>query len=379
MNDIRLTYCGNVHAAGDVDAWLAALERYAAPVAAAQPKPFGLGAWWNARCAARLASSAAAREQVAERLSALELGLWSLNVFPFAVFHDQRVKGKVYRPHWGDPRRLRYTLDAAAAAAGLVPAGSVVPLSTLPLGFGSGDLPAMAERLRQAGAALAELEARTGVCCVLALEPEPACLIETTAQAAAFLENWVFAAAAGRRAPEESLRRHLGVCVDLCHLAVVNEEPLAALRALLAAGIAVPKIQVSSCLELRQPAAALDQLLAFDEPRYLHQTASDAGLRAVDLAEVAARRAEFAAAARLRTHFHVPVFWDRDGPLGSTRAEVERVLQSLRPPYPVLEVETYTWSVLDRAAFGAEDLVSGLCQELAFVRRQLQRQDSLPA
>jgi hypothetical protein len=130
-------------------------------------------------------------------------------------------------------------------------------------------------------------------------------------------------------------------------------------------------------LELRDPAAALDRLLAFDEPRYLHQTAGGGGLRALDLSEVRARRAEFAAAPRLRTHFHVPLFWDQPGALGSTRAEVERVLAHLAhhaqaaADSPLLEVETYTWSVLDGAEFGADDLVAGLCAELAFARARL--------
>ena len=126
---------------------------------------------------------------------------------------------------------------------------------------------------------------------------------------------------------------------------------------------------MSSCLELRDP-RSLDLLLAFDEPRYLHQSVSNSGLRALDLPEVRARAEEFAAEKCIRTHFHMPVFWD-DDVLGSTRREVERVLRALRPPYPVLEVETYTWSVLDRAMVGTRDLVHGLCEELAVARSHL--------
>ena len=45
----------------------------------------------------------------------------------------------------------------------------------------------------------------------------------------------------------------------------------------------------------------------------------------------------------------MPLFWDAPGALGSTRSEVERVLRALAAspePLPLLEVETYTWSVL---------------------------------
>ena len=226
----------------------------------------------------------------------------------------------------------------------------------------------MARNLARCASAFAAIEQRTGVRCVLALEPEPDCLLETAGATAAFLERWLFEAGSGITVPADVLRRHLGVCVDLCHLAVVGEEPLAALRDLRARGIAVPKIQVSACLELRD-GAELDRLLAFAEPRYLHQTAASNGLRALDLPDVAAARERFAASGVLRSHYHVPLFWDATGALGSTQREVERVLRALpgEPgPKPLLEVETYTWSVLGDFA-GAAPLHAHLQRELETV------------
>jgi hypothetical protein len=252
-----------------------------------------------------------------------------------------------------------------------------VPLSTLPLGYrAAGDAPAdlrvMARNLARCASALAAIEQRTGVRCVLALEPEPQCLLETAAGTAAFLEQWLFDEGAWTTVPGDVLRRHVGVCVDLCHLAVVGEDPLHALRDLRARGIAVPKIQVSSCLELRD-GEQLDRLLAFAEPRYLHQTVAASGVRALDLPDVAAARAAFASGGRVRSHYHVPLFWDEPGPLGSTQREVARVLAalpSLGAPAPLLEVETYTWSVLGDFA-GDAPLHERIAQELAWVRAQL--------
>lgn len=160
--------------------------------------------------------------------------------------------------------------------------------------------------------------------------------------------------------------------MDLCHLAVVGEEPLAALADLTQRGIAVPKIQVSSCLEARSP-EALDPLLQFDEPRYLHQTANARGDRALDLDLVRARRAEFATGGTVRTHFHMPLWWDEAGAFGSTRAEVERVLRALARaggPLPLLEVETYTWSVLG-SFLGSEPLARRIGRELDFAANLL--------
>lgn len=373
MATARLTYCGNVHAAADLATCLRTLREHAVPVAAAARaagRPFGLGAWWPMDLAAALAADRGERERFAAALGELGLPLWTLNVFPFGDFHGDVVKTSVYAPDWQTEDRLLYVRTCAEVAATLVPAGTELPLSTLPLGHRAAgdpgaDLRRMARNLARCASAFAAIEQETGVRCVLALEPEPDCLLETCAEAAAFLERWLFDEGAWTTVGEAVLRRHLGVCVDLCHLAVVGEDPLAALADLRARGIAVPKIQVSACLELRDP-AAIDRLLAFAEPRYLHQTVAANGLRALDLDLVAARRAEFAAAGRLRSHYHVPVYWDDPGPLGSTRAEVERVLRALAPEpdtLPLLEVETYTWGVLGDFA-GEAPLHERLAREL---------------
>lgn len=364
MTPWRLTYCGNVHPAPDLGAVEVALREHTAPVARAARaagRTFGIGSWWPATLAAQLAADPAALARLRELLGELDLPLWTLNVFPHGGFHDDVVKTAVYRPDWAHEDRLAYTRQCAEIGAALLPAGCELPLSTLPLGYcGPGDagpdLRLMARNLARCASAFAAIEQQTGVCCVLALEPEPDCLLETAAATAAFLERWLFDEGAWTTVSERVLRRHLGVCVDLCHLAVVGEDPLTALADLRARGIAVPKIQVSACLELRDP-NALDRLLAFAEPRYLHQTRSlhqnvaANGPRALDLPDVARRRAEFVrpGAGVVRSHYHVPLFWDDAGALGSTQREVARVLRALAAgpdPLPLLEVETYTWSVL---------------------------------
>jgi hypothetical protein len=305
-------------------------------------------------------------------MQTVEVPLWTLNAFPFGDFHETVVKTNVYVPDWGEQDRMLYTRRCAEVGASLLKEGDVLPISTLPLGYrGPGavaaDLDQMAGNLAQVASIFSALEAKTGVRCVLAIEPEPDCILETVKQTVAFLEESIFNGAC-KMVPEEQLRRHIGVCVDLCHLAVLGEDPLQALGDLKSHGIEVPKIQVSSCLEARRP-EGIEELLTFVEPRYLHQAVAENGIRSLDLDGVAARQSEFECAGRVRAHFHVPLDWDTDGPLGSTQQEVRGVLEALAAgsdPVPLLEVETYTWSVLgDR--FGGAPLAERIQRELDWV------------
>lgn len=320
-----------------------------------------------------LSQNATARHQLRDALATDDVPLWTLNVFPFGDFHEEVVKTSVYAPDWGEEERLLYTRRCAEVGASLCREGDVLPLSTLPLGYRArgaqeADLRVMARNLARAASMLAGVEKQTGVRCVLAIEPEPNCLLETVKQTADFLDTWLFEEGAWTTVPEEHLRRHLGVCVDLCHLAVLDEDPLAAMQDLKQRGIDVPKIQVSSCLEVRR-AEGIEQLLQFDEPRYLHQTVAQNGIRVLDLDGVKRRQFEFESAGRVRTHYHVPLDWDQEGPFGSTQQEVRRVLTALAAgsdPVPLLEVETYTWSVLGDT-FGDEPLTDRLQRELDWV------------
>ncbi|GAB4140025.1 MAG: metabolite traffic protein EboE [Planctomycetota bacterium] len=377
----RLTYCGNVHSAVDLDGWVDGVARFAAPLLARARdlgRAFGLGVHWPASLARTLAGDQAALRRAREAMEDLGLALWTANAFPYGDFCADAVKLLVYEPDWETEERLAYTVDCARVCAELASPGQEIPISTLPLGFrppgARADLRLMARNLARAASAMAAIEHRTGVTCVLALEPEPFCLLETCSEAASFLEQWLFDEGAWTTIPEGVLRRHLGICIDLCHLAVVREDPKRAFSDLAARGIRVPKIQVSACLELRD-GAAIDELLSFDEPRYLHQTVAENGLCALDLPEVRDRRAEFTAAGGLRTHFHVPISEEGGERLGTTSRDVARFLRgarSLARPIPLLEVETYTWpSWLARRGAERRLTAADIGGELEFAERCL--------
>lgn len=386
----QLTYCLNVHRS---ETWAEARAALTGPARAVKAAvcpdaPFAVGLRFSARAAAELADPTA-RADLKALLAAEGFRAVTVNGFPYGPFHGQTVKQSVYLPDWRSPERLAYTLALAELMADIAPEGGTVSLSTVPGAFapeGRGAEAAMAGMMLRAAAHLAALRERTGVTVALALEPEPCCFLETTAQAVAFFGGWLFSADAAARLAAlsglsraqaaEALPRHLGLCYDVCHAAVEFEDAADSLAALRAAGIAVHKLQLSAALRIpRLDAAARAALAPFAEPTYLHQVVSRRDGRLTRFADLPEALAEGAAqdGAEWRVHFHVPVFAAEAGPFATTRGFLEEVL-ALHARAPVsahLEVETYTWDVLP-AALRGPSVEADVAREIVWVRERLQ-------
>ncbi|MFF0793025.1 metabolite traffic protein EboE [Streptomyces spiralis] len=368
---VHLAYCTNVHPAEDLDGVLAQLARHAEPVRERLGAPvLGLGLWLARDAAAALAADDAAVGGLRRELAARGLEVVTLNGFPYRGFHDPVVKHAVYRPDWTEPDRLHYTLDLARVLAALLPDdaahGSV---STVPLGWRTPWTSAQADEaartLDTLADGLADLAADTGRTIRVGLEPEPGCVVETTAEAARHL------------ARVDTDR--IGVCLDACHLAVGFEEPAAALARLEAAGLTVVKTQASCALQAADPSdpATREALARFAEPRFLHQVRERGNPpRAVDDLDDALAGG-LPGRDPWRVHFHVPLHADPEPPLTTTRPELEATLAALlggdtaRTAH--VEAETYTWGVLPEAGRprGPDALADGIAAELAFTRDHL--------
>jgi hypothetical protein len=301
----------------------------------------------------------------------------------------------VYLPDWLDEARLAYTDDLARLLAALLPADREIEgsVSTVPGAFrgnvhGEAEETRMADLLVRHVATLYRLHEDTGRMVALALEPEPCCHLETVAETVAFFERHLFARSATRRlaattgladsACEMVLRRHLGVCLDACHMAVEFEEPRAALDALRGAGIRVVKAQLSAGLQARlggDDASTRAALAPFAEGVYLHQVVErrDGTLRRfLDLPEALATATRPGPPREWRIHFHVPLFRETLGSFTNTQRWLASLLEILaREPHTGhLEVETYTWDVLPEE-HRREDIVTAVARELAWVLERL--------
>jgi len=201
-----LTYCTNIHPG---ESWPETRRTVAERVTQVKQRvspdaPFGVGLRLSARAAGALAEPETL-DDFAALLAENDLYVFTVNGFPYGPFHDTTVKAGVYEPSWAEGARLDYTNRLADLLARLLPEGMAGSISTAPCAFrpvGRGREEAMREHLLRHAAHLHAIARRTGKQIALALEPEPCCYLETTAEAVDFFKGCLLDRAAIRRMSE---------------------------------------------------------------------------------------------------------------------------------------------------------------------------------
>jgi sugar phosphate isomerase/epimerase len=391
--DVHLTYCTNIHAGETWDEVRESLASHLPPIkAAVSPNaPLGVGLRLSA-IAAQALSQPAAFEELRAFLAHHDLYVFTINAFPYGPFHGTRVKEDVYQPDWLMPERLTYSDQAADILARLLPEGMIGSVSTVPGTFKAvaaqrPDAPrAMAGAVARHVANLVAVQRRTGREIVLALEPEPCCFLETIDETVAFFRDHLHADASAAIVAQatglslalagDALRRHVGVCYDICHGAVEFEDPDDAFARFSAAGIRIAKLQLSSALRLPAVGAETERTLTrFDDGVYLHQVVqrrNGAIARYIDLAPAFAALRAGDAGGEWRVHCHVPVFLEVAGSFHSTQPTLKAALACTKAGFvsPHLEVETYTWDVLP-PELRQESRADAIAREMNWVLQEL--------
>ena len=382
MKNWIIGYCTNVHTGTSTEDIIENLSSYSGEVRDQLARPtLPVGLWIPHEAAASWRKDVSPLKQT---LVDHALTAYTINAFPWTNFHGDVVKRDVYQPPWWDERRADYTLAVAEILAALMDenlsgetdaSDAVGSISTLPLGWRGGgsssamaaagralqdDVDRAASNLRRVADGLRRLESKTGRRITLAIEPEPGCLLDHSEQVVELF---------GRELTENHHRRHLSVCHDVCHGAVMGQSQREILSAYKRAGIEVGKLQVSSGIVARwdtmahpRRIEAAKELSKFAEDRYLHQTgrqsnrqdsAGDGFQLAEDLPDLLSGGDDPSRDDdRWVVHFHVPIFLDRFGHLATTQGDIIEALAAVGGDVPDLqftghvEVETYAWSVL---------------------------------
>ena len=352
-----LGYCTNIHPGVEVDEICHNLKAVSAEVAerrASAKKSLPIGLWISYAASVQLRRHG--MQPLIDAIKKHNFLPFSINGFPYENFHQDRVKHEVYQPAWWQDERLTYTRDLAKILGELLPEDITTgTISTLPLGWPrqidtdsqvdtdaestNGEITyreVNEEEQHHAGTnfrRLAEdmrmLEDRTGKRIVIAIEPEPGCLLQRSKEVVAWFNNQL---------PDPTHRRYIGVCHDICHSAVMMEDQREVLTRYADAGIVLGKVQVSSAIVAdwqdilaTDRDAALDQLRSLAEDRYLHQTGRVTGDGSFALAEDLPELLENVPPDDRKwiVHFHVPIFLERFGHLETTHNQIKQTVDAV--------------------------------------------------
>lgn len=386
----HLTYCTNIHPGERWDEVFRNLDVYtrALKTRLSPDEPFGIGL--------RL-SDLASREilegdelpRFKDWLDANGMYVFTMNGFPYGGFHRQIVKDHVYAPDWRTQERVDYTVRLAHILAELLPEGMEGGISTSPISYkpwlATGErheaLELGAIHLEQVTAELVRLRERTDKLIHIDIEPEPDCLIENLAETIHFF-NDVLLPKSGNMLIVDDLQDHIRVCYDTCHFAVEYEQPDVVFEQFAENGIKVGKVQISSALRIPIPQSeegrheVVELLDPFAEHTYLHQVIerrpggtlghySDLPRAVYNILD--------AEAEEWRIHYHVPIFVDHYGKLGSTQYDITATLDEVIPQRICshFEIETYTWDVLPPEL--KVDITESISREYEWVLEQFDK------
>ena len=372
----HLAYCTNVHRGETWPETFQSLQTYAMAVRekVCPGRPFAIGLRLGHQAAVELSDQATLLE-FQRWLASHQAYVFTINGFPYGRFHGTRVKEHVYRPDWTSPERVAYTNLLFDLLASLVPPGIEGSVSTLPGSFkefhpSAAALQTIRQNIWRTVEHIARVSEKTGRKLHLGLEPEPLCLLESSAETIHFFEKL-----RAEHPHDARLGEHLGVNYDTCHFAVEFEEPQNALPCLIQHGIKISKIHLSSALKV-SPVEARAELKKFSDEVYLHQVVArdEFGNRTIyrDLPDALASTAP---AEEWRIHFHVPLHAPAAEPFENTNDHLLGILDLLQAGPGIcqhLEMETYTWEVLP-PELKSQNVVDQIAQEYAWTLAELRK------
>ena len=373
----ELMYCANVHPTLTPEQLIQVVEQFACNLKQQRAlNSMLLGSWINEALLHELQRNEQQLIRWKTLLTQHNLRVKTLNAFPQAKFHGERIKEKVYLPDWSMSERLLYTQNLATFIAQHQDAfAQSVTVSTVPLGYKSTWSEAKSEQAANALLSLANflqmLHQKTGVKIRVCLEMEPDCQLEFVEEAIDFFTRYLCID------ENTTVKDYLGVCFDICHQSVMHEDITDSVDKLLQAGIVIGKVQVSSAIRIAGQLSPEqgDVLAPFQHSPYLHQVKIKSSDKLSAFQDLTVSELSFLGdMADTRIHLHVPIHLSvfAQG-IETTQQQIKALLACLpNLGYkPDLEVETYTWGILNPDN-KSENLVENLVKEINWLESEMQ-------
>ncbi len=385
ISNHHLTYCTNIHTG---ESWSDTFDEIKSNIPEIKSnvcpnQKMGIGLRLSNKAASELNTDKL--NKFITWLQENNLYVFTANAFPFGCFHQSKVKENVHTPDWTTNERVAYTKKMAIILSQLLNIGNEQSISTSPLSYKHWHKTSeetenlkikSAKNLLKLAFFLHELEQKTGRYIHLAIEPEPDGVIENNKEFITFYIKYLLPLAKKNQfIGEYVVRRHITLCYDICHYAVMYENHEKCIKDLIENNIKIGKIQISSALKIDfihiQKSEIKTSLSKFVESTYLHQVVQ------LNIDNTYTHFKDLDVALQLknedskewRVHFHVPIFDVSFEAISSTQKDILEVLalnQKLRF-CTHLEIETYTWDILPGSQ--KKPLITSIIQEIEWTKK----------
>jgi hypothetical protein len=334
----HLTYCMNIHrgerwidVSNAINKYSIKIKNYISP-----DKPFGIGLRLSMKAAKELILCI---DDFKKYLYKNNLYIFTINGFVYGNFYGKHIKEKVYQPDWSKEERLSYTKLLGKILVKLLPENVDGSISSIPVCYGKTIPKNSIKNLIKAGEFFYKLARNHGKKIILALEPEPDCLLATTEETIQFWKKL-------QSITNKEIIKFIGVCVDTCHFACEFEDLSSVIYKIESAGILIPKIQITSAIRLFSSNCEPKKvLLKYLDPIYLHQTRVLLNGRKKSFPDLLDALKENPKG-EWRIHYHVPLYYDNEK-VGTTAYMLDKTFFSRAiKPNRHLEIETYTFNIL---------------------------------
>jgi hypothetical protein len=287
-------------------------------------------------------------------LMELNLKVTTANAFPFGDFRAVEVKEKAFLPDWRERSRVDYTCRVADLLAQVATSDDGLSISTCPFGYAAD---AACEQslanVRLVVEHLQQLHQRTGKHVRLAFEAEPCACFSDSVVLIDYLATSF----------SDDERKYIGICFDLCHSAVTDENYQKVIAQSEQQKVTIAKVQISSALQRDSKlcSSSTGDLEELADSAYFHQCRVDDILYA-DIDQVPT--ATMTEGKTWRIHCHVPICYSDYGSGWLATAWRPAVEAAIAAQIKDFEVETYTLSLLNTKFVKGESVEECVAQEI---------------
>ena len=244
IHNFQLSYCSNIHPGETWDATFENLKIYIPEVKnrLKHKGPFGIGLRLSHE-ASLILERPERMQEFQEWLKKTNAYVFTLNCFPYGGFHRTKVKENVHTPDWTTAERKEYTIRSFRILAQLLPEGMEGGISTSPLSYRhwfssekkkNEAIDKSTDHLIEVVEELVKIHQETGKLLHLDIEPEPDGILENSDELISYFQNWLLPKGKVALAEklgvstdeaEKLIKTHIQACYDVCHFAIVYENP----------------------------------------------------------------------------------------------------------------------------------------------------------